>query len=81
MARGRPRSEEPGPYVRGGIEGAPALAAGVLRQAIHDARSPTQHIAQEAQHFLADDEALTFWCDLAGLEVTLLRWHLDRQRH
>lgn len=40
----------------------------VLRQALHDATSTDSIARDEAQRFLRDRRALTFWTTLAGIE-------------
>ena len=54
------------------------LAGAVLRQAvydaqgkrlIHDSASAVAKIRADAQAFLRDDEAMAFWCGLAGADV------------
>jgi hypothetical protein len=49
-----------------------ALACAVLRQALHDARSPRPDIRQDAQAFLHDDASLDFWANALGLNTEVL---------
>jgi len=49
-----------------------ALCAGVLRQLVHDLRSPRPDIRQDAEAFLADGAKVGFWADALGLDQDYL---------
>jgi hypothetical protein len=54
------------------LDGAMALAAAVLAQALKDARSPREAIRHEAEAFLAS-ESVGWWDEALGLNGALRR--------
>ena len=55
------------------IPGEACLVAGVIRQALHDARSPHAALRTDALAFLSDEEAMGAWCALGGLDLAYVQ--------
>ena len=48
-----------------------ALAVGVIRLALNDAKLPGAR-GNHARHFLSGSDALAFWCHVAGVPTALI---------
>jgi hypothetical protein len=69
-SRARPHGQQ--------LEGARGLVGAVLRQVLDDARSRNTDWRTEALHFLADEQAVAFWLDLAEIDHQTFRAHVRK---
>jgi hypothetical protein len=60
------------------MDGETALVGEVLRRAVIDLGSPRPDIQEDAQHFFADTERLTFWCSLDGIDADAFAARVER---
>jgi hypothetical protein len=60
------------------LEGERGLVTAFLQLVVSDLKSDRAHLRTEAQEFVADDTALSFWTSLVGLDVGAFRERAQR---
>jgi hypothetical protein len=63
------------------VEAHQMLAVAVLRQAVHDATSPlaAERVRAGARAFLAGSAMMRQWCDIAGIDPSLVRERCNKR--